>query len=133
MKLRGLALHHDLGALGAAVNYRAIEREVQILKAMGANAIRTSHNPPAPELLDVCDRLGVLVMDEAFDTWENAKTANDYHLYFAQWAQRDIEDMVRRDRNHPSVIFWSIGNEIYSATTTTATNLKSWVLAEDPT
>jgi beta-galactosidase len=133
VKLRGVCMHHDLGALGAAVSTRAIERQVEILKAMGANAIRTAHNPPAPELLDVCDRLGVLVMDEAFDTWTSPKTANDYSLYFAQWAQRDLQDMVRRDRNHPSVIIWSIGNEIYSPTMTQAMNLKSWVLAEDGT
>jgi beta-galactosidase len=133
MKLRGVCNHHDLGALGAAVNYRAIERQVQILKAMGCNAIRTSHNPPAPELLDVCDRLGILVMDEAFDCWESQKVSNDYHLYFSQWAQADIQAMVRRDRNHPSVIMWSIGNEINSPSTGTATNLKNWVLAMDST
>ena len=133
MKLRGVCLHHDLGALGTAINYRAIEREVQILKAMGANAIRTSHNPPAPELLDITDRLGMLVMDEAFDTWTQAKTTNDYSLYFTQWAQQDIQDQVRRDRDHPSVIMWSIGNEIYSGTTTIASNLRDWVRAEDST
>jgi beta-galactosidase len=133
MKLRGVALHHDLGALGAAVSYRAIEREVQILKGMGVNAIRTSHNPPAPELLDVADRLGILVLDEAFDTWEQTKTANDYGLYFTAWAQRDLQDMVRRDRNHPSVVLWSIGNEVGGSTTTTAQNLKNWVLAMDTT
>ena len=133
MKLRGVCLHHDLGALGTAVNYRAIERELRILKDMGANAIRTSHNPPAPELLDITDRLGLLVMDEAFDTWTQPKTTNDYSLYFAQWAQTDVQDMVRRDRNHPSVIMWSIGNEIYSSTTTLAANLRDWVRAEDGT
>jgi beta-galactosidase len=126
-------MHHDLGALGSAINYRAIERQVEILKAMGVNAIRTSHNPPAPELLDVCDRQGILVMDEAFDCWETKKNSNDYHLYFAQWAQTDIQAMVRRDRNHPSVIMWSIGNEIPSPTTGTATNLRNWVLAMDTT
>jgi beta-galactosidase len=142
MKLRGVAMHHDLGALGAAVSYRAIERQVQILKGMGVNAIRTAHNPPAPEFLDICDRLGVMVMDETFDTWTQIKTTNDYALYFAQptgrpggetWAQRDTQDMVRRDRNHPSVIMWSIGNEIYSSTTTQATNLRNWVRALDTT
>src|SRR4029077_2717603 len=120
MKLRGVCLHHDLGALGTAVHYRALERQVQILKAMGANAIRTSHNPPAPELLDITDRLGMLVMDESFDTWEQTKTANDYGLYFRDWAQRDLQAMVKRDRNHPSVIVWSIGNEVGGSTTTTA-------------
>jgi beta-galactosidase len=133
MKLRGVCMHHDLGALGAAINYRAIERQVEILKAMGVNAIRTSHNPPAPELLDVCDRQGILVMDEAFDCWETQKVFNDYHLYFTQWAQTDLQAFVRRDRNHPSVIMWSIGNEIPNPTTATATNLKNWVLAADTT
>ncbi len=133
MKIRGVNMHHDLGALGAAVNYRAIERQVQILRGMGVNAIRTSHNPPAPELLDITDRLGVLVLDESFDTWTQTKTANDYGLYFATWAQQDIQNMVKRDRNHPSVILWSIGNEVGGSTTTTAQNLKTWVLAMDTT
>jgi beta-galactosidase len=133
MKLRGVNMHHDLGALGAAVNYRAIERQVEIVKAMGANAIRTSHNPPAPEFLDITDRLGILVMDEAFDTWTQTKTTNDYGRYFNTWAERDIQAMVRRDRNHPSIIMWSIGNEVGGATTTTAMNLKNWVLALDTT
>lgn len=133
MKLRGVNMHHDLGALGAAVNYRAIERQVEILKGMGVNAIRTSHNPPAPELLEITDRLGVLILEEAFDTWEQTKTANDYGVYFKDWAQRDIQAMVARDRNHPSVILWSIGNEVGGATTATATKLKNWVLALDKT
>ena len=133
MKLRGVDMHHDLGALGSAVNYRAIERQLQILKDMGVNAIRTSHNPPAPEFLDLTDRLGILIMEEAFDTWTEPKTTNDYALYFNDWAQRDIEEMVRRDRNHPSVIIWSIGNEINGATTTIAQNLKNWVLGLDKT
>jgi beta-galactosidase len=133
MKLRGVNMHHDLGSLGAAVNYRAIERQVEILIGMGVNAIRTSHNPPAPELLEITDRLGILVMDEAFDTWEQTKTTNDYGRYFTAWAQRDIQAMVKRDRNHPSVIMWSIGNEVGGSTTTTAQNLKNWVLALDTT
>lgn len=133
MKLQGVNQHHDLGALGAAVSYRAIERQVEILKRMGVNAIRTSHNPPAPEFLDVANRLGVLVLDEAFDTWTQTKTANDYGKYFNEWAQRDIQDMVRRDRNHPSIIMWSIGNEVGGATTATAQKLKDWVLAMDKT
>ena len=131
MKMRGVNMHHDLGALGTAVNYRAIERQVEILKGMGVNAIRTSHNPPAPEFLDVTDRLGILVLDEAFDTWTQTKTTNDYGMYFTTWAQRDIQDMVRRDRNHPSVILWSIGNEVGGSTTATATNLRNWVRAMD--
>jgi beta-galactosidase len=112
MKLHGVCLHHDLGALGAAVNRRAIERQLQIMKAAGVNAIRTSHNPPAPELLESCDRLGLIVMDEAFDMWRIPKVPNGYAKYFDEWGERDIRDMVRRDRNHPSVILWSIGNEV---------------------
>jgi beta-galactosidase len=112
LKILGVCNHHDLGALGAAVNTRAIERQLEILKAMGCNAIRTAHNPPAPELLDLCDRMGFLVMDEAFDMWKKRKNRQDYHLDFEKWSKRDLEDMVKRDRNHPSVIIWSIGNEI---------------------
>ena len=111
-KLHGVCLHHDLGALGAAVNRRALERQVEILKAAGVNAIRTSHNPPAPELLELADRMGILVMDEAFDMWRIPKVPNGYSKYFDQWAERDLRDMARRDRNHPSIILWSIGNEI---------------------
>lgn len=111
-KILGVCLHHDLGALGAAVNIRAMERQLEILKAMGCNAIRTAHNPPAPEFLDLCDKMGFLVMDEAFDMWKKKKTSKDYHLDFPEWHKRDLEDMLRRDRNHPSIILWSIGNEI---------------------
>ena len=110
--IRGVCNHHDLGCLGAAVNTRALERQLEILKEMGCNGIRTSHNPPAPELLDLCDRMGFIVMDEAFDIWKAAKTAYDYHLDFDEWHRRDIEAMVLRDRNHPSVFIWSIGNEV---------------------
>jgi len=110
--LNGVCDHHDLGALGAAINPRALERQVEILKQMGGNAIRTSHNPPAPELLDVCDRLGMVVMDEAFDCWKTAKKKNDYHLLFPDWHEPDLRALVRRDRNHPCVILWSIGNEV---------------------
>ncbi|TCD12248.1 DUF4982 domain-containing protein [Pedobacter frigidisoli] len=112
MKILGVCLHHDLGALGAAVNVRAMERQLEIMKAMGVNAIRTSHNPPAPEFLDLCDKMGFLVMDEAFDMWAKKKTKNDYHLNYPEWHKRDLEDMIKRDRNHPSIILWSIGNEI---------------------
>lgn len=112
MKLLGVCNHHDLGCLGAAINERALERQLELLKAMGCNAIRTSHNPPAPELLDLCDRMGFLVMDEAFDMWKIAKTPFDYHLDWDEWHRRDLEDLVRRDRNHPCVVLWSIGNEI---------------------
>ncbi|HZT23657.1 MAG TPA: beta-galactosidase GalB [Verrucomicrobiae bacterium] len=110
--INGVCDHHDLGALGAAINLRALQRQIEILKAMGCNAIRTSHNPPAPELLDLCDRLGMLVMDESFDCWERGKTKNDYHLLFDDWHEKDWRAELRRDRNHPSIILWSIGNEI---------------------
>jgi beta-galactosidase len=112
MKILGVCDHHDLGSLGAAINYRALERQLQLLKAMGCNGIRTSHNPPAPELLELCDKMGFIVMDEAFDCWERGKVKYDYHLYFKDWHKRDLEDQILRDRNHPSVIIWSIGNEI---------------------
>jgi beta-galactosidase len=115
LKINGVCLHHDLGPLGAAVNTRAITKRLEMLKQMGANAIRTSHNPPAPELLDLADKMGFLVMDEAFDMWYGAKSANDYARFFNEWSERDIKDMVRRDRNHASVIMWSIGNEIPQA------------------
>jgi beta-galactosidase len=112
LKILGVCMHHDLGALGAAINVRAMERQLEILKEMGCNAIRMSHNPPAPELLDLCDQMGFLVIDEAFDMWKKKKTAKDYHLAFPEWHQRDLQDMVKRDRNHPAIILWSIGNEI---------------------
>ena len=112
VKIRGTCNHHDLGALGSAVNPRAIERQLQMLKDMGVNGLRTSHNPPAPELLDLADRMGFIVMDEAFDMWKIEKTKFDYHLDWDEWHKRDLEDMVLRDRNHPSVIIWSIGNEV---------------------
>jgi beta-galactosidase len=110
--LNGVCDHHDLGALGAAINVSALRRQVQILKEMGCNAIRTSHNPPAPELLDACDSLGMLVMDESFDCWQRGKTHNDYHLLFDDWHEKDWRAELRRDRNHPCIILWSIGNEI---------------------
>jgi len=112
VRIQGVCLHHDLGALGTAINPRAIERQLEILRAMGCNAIRTSHNPPAPELLDACDRMGFLVFDEAFDCWAKGKNRNDYHRYFADWHEADLRAMVRRDRNHPSVFMWSFGNEV---------------------
>src|SRR6266702_1469553 len=111
-KLHGVCLHHDLGALGAAVNRRATERQLQIMKAAGVNAVRTSHNLPSPELLEMCDRLGLVVMDEALDMWRIPKVPNGYSKYYDEWSERDLRDMVRRDRNHPSIIMWSIGNEI---------------------
>jgi len=112
LKLRGGCVHHDNGLLGAAAIDRAEERRVELLKSHGFNAVRCSHNPPSPAFLDACDRLGMVVIDEAFDQWTKEKNPQDYHLYFKDWWQRDIDSMVLRDRNHPSVIFWSIGNEI---------------------
>jgi len=111
-KIKGVCLHHDLGALGAAFNKRAMERQLEIMQGMGVNAIRTSHNPPAPEVLQLCDEMGLLVMDEMFDMWSIKKTEYDYSQYWADWHERDLRDFIRRDRNHPSVIAWSIGNEI---------------------
>ncbi|WP_208644794.1 beta-galactosidase GalB [Mucilaginibacter kameinonensis] len=120
MKILGVCDHHDLGSLGAALNNRALERQLQMLKAMGCNGIRTSHNPPAPELLDLCDKMGFIVMDEAFDCWEWKKATYDYHLFFKEWHKRDLEDQIKRDRNHPSVMIWSIGNEIPQQADTSA-------------
>jgi beta-galactosidase len=113
VKIHGVCLHDDLGPLGMAFNLRARQRQLQLLQAMGCNAIRTSHNPPAPELLDLCDRMGFVVMDEAFDCWALAKRPGDYHLFFPGWHEKDLRAFVRRDRNHPCVILWSIGNEVY--------------------
>lgn len=110
--LKGGCMHHDNGFLGAAAIDRAEERRVELMKAYGYNAIRTSHNPPSRSFLDACDRLGIVVIDEAFDMWERPKNPMDYHRFFKEWWQRDIQSMVLRDRNHPSVIIWSIGNEI---------------------
>jgi beta-galactosidase len=136
--LQGVCLHHDLGPLGAAAFDRGIERQLEIMKRLGVNAIRTSHNPPAPALLDVADRMGFVVMDEAFDEWKQNKTRFGYGQFFDEWSERDISDMVRRDRNHPSVIMWSIGNEIpeqrnAQAAEAMATRLAGFVRAEDPT
>lgn len=112
VKLKGVCLHNDLGALGSAVNYRATERQLEIMKSMGVNAIRTSHNPASPEQLDLCDKMGLLVQEEAFDCWKQGKTENDYNKYWDKWHEQDLRDMIRRDRNRPSIIMWSIGNEI---------------------
>jgi len=110
--LKGGCMHNDNGFLGSATIDRAEERRVQLMKAYGYNAIRTSHNPPSKQFLDACDRNGVLVLDEAFDMWERPKNPQDYHLYFKEWWKKDLKSMIYRDRNHPSVILWSIGNEI---------------------
>jgi len=112
VKMKGVNLHHDGGAVGAAVPERVWERRLEVLKAMGTNAIRTSHNPPAPEFLDLCDRMGFLVMAEAFDEWTSGKVPEGYHRYFAEWSERDLTDFIHRDRNHPSIVLWSAGNEI---------------------
>ncbi len=113
VKLQGVCMHHDLGPLGAAVNYRATERQMEILKEMGVNSIRTAHNPPSPELLQICDSIGLVVMVEAFDEWKHGGNKNGYGKYFDEWAEKDLTAMIRRDRNHPSVIMWSIGNELH--------------------
>lgn len=122
-KIKGVCMHHDLGCLGAAVNTRAIERQLEILREMGVNGIRTAHNPPAPELLQLCDRMGFIVMNETFDMWRKRKTAYDYSRYFNEWHERDLTDHILRDRNHPSVFMWSIGNEV----------LEQWTHAEADT
>jgi beta-galactosidase len=114
LKIQGVNMHHDLGPLGAAVNYRATERQLEILKEMGVNAIRTAHNPPSPEQLELCDKMGLLVMDESFDEWRRPKlnVKNSYSILFDEWAEKDMRALVKRDRNHPSIILWSTCNEV---------------------
>ncbi len=112
VKIHGVCMHHDLGCLGSAVYRRAVQRQLEILRKAGVNAVRTAHNPPAPELLDLCDEMGILVMDEVFDEWRSGKTRGGYSRFFDEWYERDMTDFVRRDRNHPSIILWSIANEI---------------------
>lgn len=112
MKLNGVCEHHDFGCLGAVVNEDAMHRKLVRLKEMGVNAIRSSHNPPAPELLNMCDTMGLIVMDESFDMWRRRKTQNDYARFFDEWHERDLSDLILRDRNHPSILMWSIGNEV---------------------
>ncbi len=140
VKINGVCDHHDLGCLGTAINRRALERQLEILKGMGVNGIRTSHNPPAPELLELCDHMGFIVMDEAFDMWKKGKTAFDYSLNWDEWHRRDIQDMVLRDRNHPSIFIWSIGNEVIEqwdkkdiSGTVIAKELASIIKSLDPT
>ena len=138
-KLNGVCDHHDLGALGTAVNYRALQRQLEMLHDMGCNALRTSHNPPAPELLDLADQMGFMVLDEAFDTWGQNKRPNDYGggNLFNVWHEQDMRAFVRRDRNHPSVVLWSIGNEIaeqnQGSNSVIARELAGIVHSEDPT
>ena len=119
VKIKGVNLHHGLGPLGAAFSKRAAERQLEIMKEMGCNAIRTAHNPPAPEVLDLCDEMGLLVIDETFDEWRKPKVPNGYNKLFDQWAEKDTRALLKRDRNHPSVIFWSTGNEIPELDTVT--------------
>ena len=139
LKIQGVCNHGDLGALGTAVNRRGLERQLEIMKGAGVNAIRTTHNPPPPELLELCDRMGLLVMDETFDMWKISKipNGNGYSKYFDQWSERDLRDMARRDRNHPSIIMWSIGNEIPEQGrpegAAMAKRLTSFFHEEDPT
>jgi len=122
-KLNGVCEHHDFGCLGAALNEDALHRKLTKLKAMGVNSVRSSHNPPAPELLNMCDTMGLIVMDESFDMWRRKKTQNDYARFFDEWHERDLADLVLRDRNHPSILMWSIGNEV----------LEQWSSAEADT
>ena len=135
--IKGVCMHHDLGALGAAFNEVAAERQLRIMKEMGANAIRTSHNPPAPELVALCDRMGVMMQLELADTWQKGKRKNDYNLLFDDWSEADMRSLVRHYRNHPSVIMWSIGNEMPDQTTDQgviiARNLTAYCHDEDPT
>jgi len=137
VKLKGGCFHDDNGPLGSRSYDRAEERRVELLKANGFNAVRCSHNPPAPAFLDACDRLGILVIDEAFDMWLDGKNRDDYHLYFDKWCQKDIESIIMRDRNHPSIILWSIGNEIPGMqnpeVVKTAERLVGYVRKADPT
>ena len=132
--IKGVCNHHDLGLLGTAVNEKALKRQIELLQEMGCNAIRTSHNPPAPELLSLCDQMGMLVLDEAFDCWEQGKTPNDYSTLFKEWHEKDIRALVRRDRNHPCVIGWSAGNEVREqGNGILAQKLKEIFNEEDPT
>lgn len=137
LRFQGTNNHHDLGSLGAAFNYRAAERQLEGLLELGCNSLRMSHNPPAPELLDLADRFGFLVVDEAFDVWNQAKVTNDYHLLFPDWHEPDLRALIRRDVNHPSVVMWSIGNEIpeqrTAAGTATGKMLYQIVREEDTT
>ncbi len=138
VKIQGVNQHHDLGALGSAFNVSAAVRQLEILKEMGCNAIRMSHNPPDSRLLDLCDQMGFMVIDEIFDSWEKKKTAHDFHLIFKDWHEADIRNFVQRDKNHPSIIMWSFGNEVGEQYTDSlgaklAMNLKEIVLQEDNT
>ncbi|WP_053978011.1 beta-galactosidase GalB [Mangrovimonas xylaniphaga] len=137
IKIQGVNQHHDLGALGAAFNLKAAKRQLETLKELGCNAIRMAHNPPAPELLELTDQMGFLVIDEIFDSWERKKTPHDFHLIFDDWLEADTRSFVRRDRNHPSVILWSFGNEVGEQYTAeegakVGAKLSAIVKSEDP-
>ncbi|KAK4234659.1 glycoside hydrolase superfamily [Achaetomium macrosporum] len=133
----GTCNHHDLGSLGAAFNTRAATRQLEMLQEMGSNALRTSHNPPAPELLDLADTMGFVVLDEIFDTWNNHKTTNDFQTIFGDWHEPDLRSFLRRDRNHPSIIAWSVGNELSEQSSSqggaTGRELRNIAQSEDPT
>ncbi|KAL4952101.1 glycoside hydrolase superfamily [Aspergillus filifer] len=139
LRIQGVNQHHDLGALGAAFNKRAAERQLELLRELGVNAIRTAHNPPAPELLELTDEMGFLVIDEIFDTWTLNKTSSDFHLIFPDWKEPDLRSFLRRDRNHPSVVVWSYGNEVGEQeylpekATEISSYLHNIVAEEDPT
>jgi len=134
VEIKGVCNHHDLGPLGAAFNTRAAERQLEILKEMGCNSIRTSHNPPAPELLDLCDKMGFLVQVEAFDCWQKGKKPKDYNIHFNSWHVEDLRATICRDWNHPSVFMWSIGNEVPDQwNPDLAKRLANIVRMEDPT
>jgi len=138
IKIKGVNQHHDLGALGAAFNTRAAERQLEILREMGCNAIRMAHNPPAPELLELTDKMGFLVVNEIFDSWKMKKTPHDFHLIFSDWYEQDLRSFIRRDRNNPSIVMWSFGNEVGEQYTDTegaalAKRLHDIVAEEDPT
>lgn len=137
IKFKGVCLHHDLGPLGTAINVSALRRQLAILKNMGANAIRTAHNMPAPELVDLCDRMGLMVMVETFDEWRAPKMKNGYNLYFDEWAERDLVNTIRRYRNNPSVVMWCIGNEVPDQSSYEGTKIARWLQdichREDPT
>ncbi|KIC92632.1 beta-galactosidase GalB [Flavihumibacter solisilvae] len=134
VQIKGTCNHHDLGALGAAFNLSALTRQLKMLKEMGCNSLRTSHNPPAPELLELADKMGFLVWDEAFDAWKKGKRKNDYNQLFDQWHEKDLTALVYRDRNHPSVFIWSIGNEVMEQQDVALTkHLVDLVYKADPT
>ena len=133
LEIQGMCMHHDAGPVGAAVPNDVLRRRLMLLKKMGVNTVRTSHNPFAPEFYEIADEIGLMVMDEAFDGWAKEKAKYDYGLYFEDWWQRDLTDFIRRDRNHPSVIIWSIGNEVHDWLPSDQKRLVDFIRALDPT